>query len=135
MSVVYSHDGLYIISGSYENRVVIWSAITGECISVLEGHTNCVRSVDYSYDGKYIVSGSDDNTLLVWDADRTSSKYGKCIYELRGHMGRVKSVSFSIDGRIVSGSDDNTIKIWELRESQNGGKKNTIKKKTNKRIK
>jgi WD40 repeat protein len=40
---------------------------TGQCTSVLEGHTSVVTSVSVSPDGKQVVSGSDDKTLRVWD--------------------------------------------------------------------
>jgi WD40 repeat protein len=56
------------LSGSYDNTVRIWDAISGTVQHTLEGHTRPVTSVDFSSDGLRIVSGSWDNTVRIWDA-------------------------------------------------------------------
>ena len=68
-SVSFSPDGSRIVSGSYDNTVRVWDAVSGECVlGPLEGHTGSVRSVSFSPDGSRIVSGSWDKTVRVWDA-------------------------------------------------------------------
>jgi len=65
-SVIESHDGKYIISGSGDRTIKIWDKETGECIKTLEGHRDSVLSVIESHDGKYIISGSYDETIKIW---------------------------------------------------------------------
>ena len=36
----FSPDGLKVVSGSYDNTVRIWDAVTGECEQTLEGHSS-----------------------------------------------------------------------------------------------
>jgi WD40 repeat protein len=111
LSVAFSSDGKYIVSGSRDNTICIWDAEKGNIVSgPFEGHTYSVWSVAFSPDGKYIVSGSDDNTICIWDAEKGNIVSGP----FEGHTNSVVSVAFSPDGKyIVSGSRDNTICIWD----------------------
>ncbi|KAG8943527.1 hypothetical protein FRC03_002441, partial [Tulasnella sp. 419] len=108
-SVAFSHDSTMIVSGSDDNTVCIWDAVTGSLIKKLEGHNGYVQSVAFSHDSTMIVSGSSDKTLCIWDAVT-----GSLIRKLEGHNDYVQSVAFSHDSTmIVSGSDDNTVCIWD----------------------
>ena len=60
-------DGSKIISGSRDNEIVIWDAISGIKMSTLWGHSGDVLSITLSPDGKKLVSGSWDNTLKIWN--------------------------------------------------------------------
>ena len=106
----YSPDGRHIISGSYDETIRVWDAVTGAAVGEpLQGHTDWVRSIAYSPDTGHIISASDDKTIRIWDAE-TGPAVGK---PLTGHSGSVSSIAYSPDGsRIVSGSQDGTIKVW-----------------------
>ncbi|KAK6967090.1 WD40 repeat-like protein [Favolaschia claudopus] len=110
-SVAFSPDGKQIVSGSDDNTVRVWDAVTGVAIgSPLEGHSHWVTSVAFSPDGKQIVSGSYDKTVRLWDTV-TGVPIGS---PLEGHSSYVNSVAFSSDGKqIVSGSHDMTVRVWE----------------------
>jgi len=122
-----------VVSGSRDNTLRVWDADRGECLAVLEGHTDtvtcvCVVEVGGGGDGggggakvQRVVSGSRDNTLRVWDADR-----GECVAVLEGHSSEVRCVCVVEVGgggdgggggvkvqRVVSGSEDNTLRMWE----------------------
>ncbi len=66
-SVAFNADGTSIVSGSRDNTVRVWDAITGTLIRTIEGHTNDVFAVAFSIDGTRIVSGSRDNTVRLDD--------------------------------------------------------------------
>ena len=73
-SVAFSPDGTKIVSGSHDETVRVWDAVTGTLSNTLEGHSSDVTSVAFSPDGTKIVSGSKDKTVRIWDArERISS--------------------------------------------------------------
>lgn len=75
--------GNRIVSGSDDNTLKVWSAITGKCLRTLVGHTGGVWSSQMS--GNVIISGSTDRTLKVWSADT-----GQCVHTLYGHTSTVR---------------------------------------------
>ena len=109
-------DGRAIIaSGSYDQTVRVWDAVTGSPIGdPLTGHAGWVTSLAVGQaDGRaIIVSGSNDRTVRVWDAV-TGSPIGD---PLTGHSGLVSAVAVGqADGRaiIASGSNDRTVRVWD----------------------
>jgi len=109
-SVIYSPDGRYLASGSWDKTIKVWDVVTGTELRTLTGHSDRVRSVVYSPDGRYLASGSWDKTIKVWDVVT-----GTELRTLTGHSDRVRSVVYSPDGRyLASGSWDKTIKVWDV---------------------
>ena len=99
-SVTFSHDGHFIVSGSWDKTVRIWNTATCETTNMLMGHMNAVTSVAISRDDKFVVSGSDDKMVRIWDTET-----GKLLHELEGHADMVTSVAVSPDCQhIASGS-------------------------------
>ena len=115
-SVAFSSDGQWIVSGSEDKTIYVWSATTGEVVAgPITGHTHGITSVDFSPDGQQIVSGSYDKTVCVWNAMTREIVAGP----FTGHIGPVNSVVFSPDGQcIISGSSDQTIHMWSLNSSR-----------------
>lgn len=75
--------GNRIVSGSDDNTLKVWSAVSGKCLRTLIGHTGGVWSSQMS--GHSIISGSTDRTLKVWNAET-----GQCIHTLYGHTSTVR---------------------------------------------
>jgi WD40 repeat protein len=113
-SVAFSPDGSQIVSGSEDNRLILWDVASGEIIHRFEGHTSDVNSVAFSPDGSQIVSGSYDKTLILWDVANS-----ELVHRFEGHTLGVRSVAFSPDGsQIVSGSYDKTLILWDVASSE-----------------
>jgi hypothetical protein len=108
-SVAFSPDNLQITSGSWDNTVRVWDAVSGAHKHTLEGHTNWIFSVAFSPNSSQIISGSRDHTVRVWDAVSGAHKH-----TLTGHTEDVDSVAFSPNGaQIISGSGDHTVRLWD----------------------
>ncbi|KAF5367739.1 hypothetical protein D9758_009906 [Tetrapyrgos nigripes] len=107
-SVAVSFDGTRIASGSLDQTVRIWDAISGEAIGQsFQGHEDEINSVAFSPNGTRLASGSDDKTVRIWDI-LTGDTIGMPF--LLDKM--VMSVSFSPDGaRIAAASGD--MKMWD----------------------
>ncbi|MCP4697986.1 MAG: PKD domain-containing protein [Gammaproteobacteria bacterium] len=110
LAVGFSPDGARIVSGSSDNTLKLWDAVTGMEVLTLLGHADDVAAAAFSPDGTHIMSWSLDDTMKLWDVAT-----GAELLILRGHTGSVNAAAFSPDGtRIVSGSLDNTLKLWDV---------------------
>ncbi|KAE8606002.1 hypothetical protein XENTR_v10010557 [Xenopus tropicalis] len=106
--LIFSHwtfDGKEMVCIGRRKEIKIWSAVTGEHIRTLVGHTDEILTLRMR--DHMIVSGSEDRTVKVWNAES-----GECIHTLGGHTGAVCCVNLH-EERIVSGSRDGTIRIWD----------------------
>ncbi|KAL6816923.1 WD40-repeat-containing domain protein [Trichoderma camerunense] len=108
-SVGFSADHKHIASGSKDNTVKIWDAVTGVCLQTFEGHTDWVTSVIFLPKSTQVASGSVDETIKIWN-----TATGNCDESLEGHTGAVQSVAVLSDHQIVSVSHDQTIKTWDI---------------------
>jgi WD40 repeat protein len=109
ISVAFSPDGKWVVSGSLDGTVRIWEAKTGKEISRMK-HRYAVTAVSFSPNGRWVVSGAKDNTARVWDAQT-----GKEIAHF-AHTNEVLAVAFSPDStRVVSGGRDNRSTVWDAK--------------------
>ncbi|KAG5845184.1 hypothetical protein ANANG_G00136140 [Anguilla anguilla] len=102
--------GNRIVSGSDDNTLKVWSAVTGKCLRTLVGHTGGVWSSQMR--DSIIISGSTDRTLKVWNAET-----GECIHTLYGHTSTVRCMHLH-EKRVVSGSRDATLRVWDIETGQ-----------------
>ena len=113
-TVAWSPDGSFIASGSSDETVHVWDAVTGDLFLTYSGHSEAVTSLAWSPDGMKIASGSLDGTVHVWsvvNGSRFLTYRGHCHFRSRE---AVWAVVWSPDGEyIISGSDDNTIQLWK----------------------
>lgn len=92
-----------------KNVAFIYDIGGSRMLSVLQGHTDEINSVQFSPNGENIITGSRDNTAKIWDTDS-----GKLLIELKGHRNYVINAQFSSDGKkVITASGDKTAKIWD----------------------
>jgi hypothetical protein len=121
--VVFSSDGKYIASGSWDKTVKLWDVATGRELRTFSGHSAWVPSIAFSPDGKYIASCGDVDkekyssscAVLLWDAvsgrEIRAFTSGSIIFR----------VTFSPDGKYIAASSaefDNSnskyyVKLWD----------------------
>lgn len=102
--------GSKIVSGSDDNTLKVWSAVTGKCLRTLFGHTGGVWASQMA--DNIIISGSTDRTLKVWNAET-----GQCIHTLYGHTSTVRCMHLH-EKKVVSGSRDATLRVWDIDTGQ-----------------
>ncbi|KAG6268172.1 transcriptional regulatory protein rco1 [Claviceps purpurea] len=66
LSVAYTPDAEWILSGSKDRCVQLWDPNTGKFQFELQGHKNSVISVAVSPKGVYFVTGSGDMKARIW---------------------------------------------------------------------
>jgi mono/diheme cytochrome c family protein len=110
LSLAFSPNGEFALSGSADRTLRLWYVETGKELRRFVGHTDEVSAVAFSPGGQFALSGSADRTLRLWNLAT-----GREVYRLTGHTDRVQCVAFSADARLaVSCGQDHMVRVWDL---------------------
>jgi WD40 repeat protein/serine/threonine protein kinase len=123
LSVAYSPDGRYLVTGRINGAVQVWDARTGEEVCTLATLDVEIRAVVFSPDGGRLATASPPGQVKLWDA--TGLNQGqKARRTLSAQVPKPSvNVAFSPDGqRLATGGERNTVKIWDLQS----GKEQTL---------
>jgi WD40 repeat protein len=108
-------SGKIFAVGRSDGVIEVRSVRHGTVHFYLEGHSDCVRSLDI-FDGKVpiLVSGSWDSTICLWNLVS-----GLRMQRLSGHSDEVTSVAVSKGPVVfvVSGSKDWTVRVWDITDA------------------
>ncbi|KAI3968727.1 hypothetical protein MKX01_028877 [Papaver californicum] len=114
---IFDRSGRYLITGSDDRLVKIWSMETGFCLASCRGHEGDITDLAVSSNNTLVASASNDYVIRVWRLPD-----GLPISVLRGHSGAVTAITFSPRPssiyNLLSSSDDGTCRIWDARYSQ-----------------
>lgn len=113
-SVDWTNCTRFVLSGSEDGTVRLWSALTHADLVAYRGHNYPVWSVGFSPLDHYFASGSHDRSARVWVTDR--------VYPLRilsGHLADVDVVRWHPNcNYVATGSSDRTARLWDLRDGR-----------------
>jgi WD40 repeat protein len=106
----FSADGLWLATGGNQNRVMVFSARTGQ----MQWQTpstglSAIQVLAFSPDNQILATGGTDHLVRLWDVIT-----GHLLRTLDRHSGFVKALAFSPDsGLLASGGEDDCIHLWE----------------------
>jgi WD40 repeat protein/tRNA A-37 threonylcarbamoyl transferase component Bud32 len=110
MSVAFSPDGRWAVSGDEKGTVRFWDLRTGEQVRRLTDHRRQVQALAFSPDGTKVLSGGLDTVLRLSDAAT-----GQEIRCFAGHKVGVLRAHFSPDGQhILSGDWEGGLRLWDV---------------------
>ena len=107
---VYDASGDYIVTGSDDQQLKVWSSRTGYLCHTLRGHEHVIEDISADPSRRIIVSASRDATIRVWDLVT-----GENTRVLRTGSKSVNCVLFSpCPDRpyLLSGGDDGIARLW-----------------------
>jgi WD40 repeat protein len=123
-SIAVTPDGKWVISGSSDKKIKVWSLykwegffkllqnlIPAKQMFTLTGHGDRVNALAVTPDSNRLISGSNDKTIKVW-----SLETAKELFTLIGHTDWVNDVAVTPNGKcVISASSDHTLKVWDLK--------------------
>jgi len=65
-SISLSYDSFYMISGSADCTIRLWSLKVGQCLAVFKAHIKSVLTVKLSPKGFHFASGGSDSLIFLW---------------------------------------------------------------------
>lgn len=104
-------DGRYLISGSNDNLIKIWSLRESKLVRTLRGHSDSILALALSADGSLLASGSRDKTVRLWKIPD-----GRLRATVEGHSQPVRAVAVSSLGEIVFSSEGFRVRTWSVRD-------------------
>jgi WD40 repeat protein len=112
----FTPDGRYIVGGSFEGWVRLWSTKTWKpATRILRGHAGEVLWESMSRDGRTLATGGFDGTVRLWDLP-TQREVGA---PLPGLPGRLTVPQFTPDGRsLLAITDAGRAYLWDVRPSR-----------------
>ncbi|KAL6522887.1 hypothetical protein OROHE_016734 [Orobanche hederae] len=114
---IFDRSGRYVITGSDDRLIKIWSMETAYCLASCRGHEGDITDLAVNVNNTLVASASNDCIIRVWRLPD-----GLPISVLRGHTGVVTAIAFSprpgASYQLLSSSDDGTCRIWDARYSQ-----------------
>jgi WD40 repeat protein len=112
-SLAFSPDGKFLLAGSADNNVRLWSLKPDRFEREFKGHRRAVDQVAFARDGKRIFSASTaDGTLGIWENDK-DTKEAKQLLKTNG-TAQMTCTAFWRGDRAVSGHDDGSVVVWDL---------------------
>ena len=110
LSLAFSSDGVYLVSGSFDETIRLWDVQTGGVIKALYSHTKTICSVSISANNTTIASGSHDNAIRLWNIET-----GNCLV-IEGCKGYIKTVNFSPTNPqlLLSSISNDTVQQWGI---------------------
>lgn len=112
-AIALSPDGSLIATGSYDQKIMLWSTAESAATSplkTLEGHSGAIFDLAFRPDGKVLASASADRTMKLWNV-ATGERL-----DTRGEsMQALHAVTFNPKGdRVYAAGVDNRIRAWRI---------------------
>jgi mono/diheme cytochrome c family protein len=105
-----SPDGKTLVTGGYDQKIMLWDLATGKVLRTLAGHNGSINGLAFRPDGKVLASASADRTIKLWNAS-TGARLDTFSQPLKEQF----CVAFTLDGkRLLAGGADNRIRVWSV---------------------
>ena len=109
VSAAISNDNRFVVSGSLDQSLKIWSMESGEEINSMHVD-HFPQTIAFDPAGRYALTGDPRGSLDLWDM-----KKGIFLFSLQSTEGKgVLSIAVSPDGRRVAAGLNGRLKLWDI---------------------
>jgi len=109
-AVAFSPDGKTVLSGSFDQSLILWDVASGQALHRMSGHTANPTVLTFSPDGRYALSADLNGIVILWDLASQAM-----LRRYTGHFAGVLGLAFMPDMRsFLSASFDSTVREWRL---------------------
>ncbi|MDP2983958.1 MAG: hypothetical protein Q8O92_11605 [Candidatus Latescibacter sp.] len=110
LSLAFSPDGFFLITGSRDRTLRLWELKTGRQTGIWENSAGPISSACIFPEGNRIAVGSNDGIVKILNIS-----LGEISLTLPGHTGQVRCLCLSPGQEfLASASADSTVRIWNL---------------------
>lgn len=124
--LMFTQDGKYLVSVSWDKTIRVWEVATGETVRVLRGQIGdgldgIIHTAALSPDDRLLAvggrfTGTEEEKAAIRLIDFMT---GEITVVFKGHGDMINDLAFSPDGnRLISGSRDKTARIWDVQSGK-----------------
>ena len=108
----------YLVTGSSDKQVRLWSIETGECVRLLFTVPGVIRSFAFTRSGTHLVAGNETGTLVIFDINRGTALDVVQTCQQRA----IWSIDVSQDDSLIAiGTEVGSIELYSLKKLIKGG--------------
>jgi len=114
LSVAFSADSRYAVSGDRGKTTVLWDVESGTAMRRFATAEQDIMAIAVTPDGRHVLAGSKaqiGRSVAVELFDTTSAAL---VRRLEGHDGATLAVSISPDGKIAASAGEKMLTLWDL---------------------
>ena len=106
----FSDDGRFVVTGGFDQKVILWSTEKGKIIRTFNAHTSHIRSVQFNSTATQLMSAAADNQVYIYEVIT-----GKILYQYTIEKDRLWEAHFTDDDSGVLISDNRgVVKYCEI---------------------
>ncbi|MBL8161719.1 MAG: hypothetical protein JNJ61_06995, partial [Anaerolineae bacterium] len=110
-NVIFSADGLLLLTAGDDNTARLWNVQTGQELQRFYQSSSWMATL--SPDGRYVVTAGLDGNAVLWDVSS-----GEELHRFSEFRGGVNWVEFSPDSQSFAAADNDSISLWDVRSYQ-----------------
>jgi len=108
-AVSFSPDRTFLLSGSEDGVIRLWSMQTWTCLVLYKGHVYPVWDVQFSPLGYYFASCGHDRTARLWTTEQANP-----LRIFQGHFSDIDCLAFHPNSNYIgTGSSDRSVRLWD----------------------